>query len=84
MSTDPASVPETLQVLDFQISQQHRSTLRQAEQLLAEAKTLVEALRGGRVPTSALNINVVAFLIGDLAKLQTLQDTREMIAGKKK
>lgn len=76
-------MPETLKVLDFQTAQQHRRTLRQAEQILAEAQSLVNALSAGRVPTTSLNINFVAFLIGDLAKLQTLQETREMIAGKK-
>lgn len=76
----PQKAATTREVIDFQIQQQHQRTLRQAEQVLADAQRLVEALREGRVPSTHLNINMVAFVLGDHAKLQAMHDMRELIA----
>ena len=79
----PQQAPSTLEVIDFQIKQQHQRTLRQAEQVLADVQHLVEALRAGRVPTTPLNINMVAFVLGDHAKLQAQHEMRELAAAEK-
>jgi hypothetical protein len=81
----PARAPDLVipleDVFRYEIKLQRGRTLRNAEDLLSRIQSFVEQLRAGEIP-SAININAVAFVLSDHARLLTLEEALEVTTSK--